>query len=417
MRILALSLGVPFPPIGGGLTRTYHLLEALSRHHEVVLAAFEYGDAHDLPPFPIEIERAAWRWSQPYLDMTGDDPAARARAYNYLTFEIDAPWFVSALDPSAMDELLGRVLESRFDLILLEGAPLARFLPRLPPDVPRVLDLFDVHSLMTQRDVEACAPADRAALSREAKRTLAWERVAAENTNHCLTVSKEEAAVATELLHATSVHVVPNGVDTEFFSPGAGHPQKGTLLFTGRMNYEPNADAAIYAAEKILPIVRQQVPDATLHIVGASPTPQVSALASDAVVVYGRVEDVRPHHQNAEVVIVPVRKGGGTRLKVLEAAAAGKAIVSTTLGIEGLSFRPGRDLLVADSPDDLAAAVVSLLGDPGRRAELGAHARTVACRYDWQEIGANFRKLIERFERDGRKQMSSSDSRSTFDLH
>ncbi|MGE0702982.1 MAG: glycosyltransferase [Vicinamibacterales bacterium] len=304
--------------------------------------------------------------------------------------------------PVGDDELLVRVLRNRFDLILLEGAPLARFLGRLPSHVPRVLDLFDVHSLMTQRDVEVGAPADREALSREAKRTLAWERHAAENTSHCLTVSNEEAAVARELLHAASVHVVPNGVDTEFFAPRGGHSQKSALLFTGRMNYEPNADAAVYAAEKILPVVRQQVPGATLHVVGANPTPKVSALASDAVAVYGRVEDVRPHHQNAEVVIVPVRKGGGTRLKVLEAAAAGKAIVSTTLGVEGLAFRPGRDVLVADTPESLAAAVVSLLGDPGRRAELGAHARTVACRYDWKGIGVDFRKLIERFIRDAR---------------
>jgi len=399
VRILALSLGVPFPPIGGGLTRSYHLLEALARHHEVTLTAFEYGEAYDPPPFPIEIERAPWRWTQPYLDMSSDDPALRARAYNHLTFETDDPWFVSALDPSRMDELLHRILEDRFDLILLEGAPLARFVGRLPADVPRVLDLFDVHSLMTQRDVEVGSVADREALTREAQRTLAWERHAARHTNHCLTVSHEEAAVARELLHSPSVHVVPNGVDIDFFSPRGGHPQKGALLFTGRMNYEPNVDAAVYAAETILPIVRQQVADATLHIVGAHPTAQVAALSSNAVVVYGRVDDVRPHHQNAEVVIVPVRKGGGTRLKVLEAAAAGKAIVSTTLGVEGLAFRPGRDVLVADSAEDIAAAVVGLLNDPGRRAELGAHARSVACRYDWNEIGQAFRKLIERFGR------------------
>jgi glycosyltransferase involved in cell wall biosynthesis len=111
--------------------------------------------------------------------------------------------------------------------------------------------------------------------------------------------------------------------------------------------------------------------------------------------VYGRVEDVRPHHENAEVVLVPVRGGGGTRLKVLEAAAEGKAIVSTTLGIEGLAFCPGRDLLVADTPAEFASAVVRLLESPTDRAVLGAHARAVACQYDWGDIGARFREVVE----------------------
>ena len=396
MRILALGLGVPFPPIGGGLTRTYHLLRSLASHHEVVLAAFTYGEPHDSPAYPLQLETVPWQWSETYRDMTGADADAARRAFDRLTYQEDDPWFASVMEPTAMEELLARILRSRVDLVLVEGTPLARFLPAIPREIPRVLDLFDVHSLMARRSLERSADQDRGARAREAERTLAFERRAAQTSDACLTVSPEDAAAARTLLGAAWVHVVPNGVDTSYFTPVPDpRPEAGALLFTGRMSYEPNADAACYFAREVLPLVRHEVPHARFHVVGAGPPPGVAALASEAIVIHGRVDDVRPYQWNAEVVVVPVREGGGTRLKVLEAAASGQAIVSTTLGVEGLPFRAGRDLLVADSAPDFAAAVVALLRAPGRRAELGARARAVACTYDWDPIGESFRRILE----------------------
>jgi glycosyltransferase involved in cell wall biosynthesis len=295
-----------------------------------------------------------------------------------------------------MQEVLARILRSRVDLVLLEGTPLARFLPAIPRELPRVLDLFDVHSVMARRSLEQSTHEDREARAREAARTLTFERRAAQTCDVCLTASAEEAAAARTLLGAAHVHVVPNGVDTSYFTPSpATRPEAGALLFTGRMSYEPNADAACYFAHEVLPLVQREVAHARFHVVGAGPPPRVSALASAAVVIHGRVDDVRRYQWSSEVVVVPVRDGGGTRLKVLEAAACGQAIVSTTLGVEGLPFRAGRDLLVADSAADFAAAVVALLRAPGRRAELGGRARAVACTCDWAPIGESFRRILE----------------------
>ena len=215
-----------------------------------------------------------------------------------------------------------------------------------------------------------------------------------------MAVSAEEAAAARSLLGATQVHMVPNGVDTSYFAPASGRRDPGKVLFTGRMSYSPNAEAAVQFAKRVLPLVLREVPHARFHVVGDAPSVEVEALG-ETVAIHGRVGDIRMHQRTAEVVVVPVRSGGGTRLKLLEAAACGNAVVTTPLGVEGLTFEPGRDLLVAETDVDFAAAVVDLLRDPDRRAALGVRARAAACRYEWKGIGEAFLQVIEAIARHG----------------
>jgi polysaccharide biosynthesis protein PslH len=395
VRILVLSLGVPFPPAGGGLTRTFHLLKALASHHQVTLAAFTYGQPHDQAPYPLELHTVPWQWSADYQRMTGADPDDARRAAQQLTYEAAEPWFASVMDPAPMQSLLEGVLRAHQDLVVFEGTPMARFLTAMPRDVPRVLDLFDVHTAIARQAAAQSSSADRAALAHEAQRTLAFERNAARQCDACLAVSDLDAAAARSLLDGRSVFVVPNGVDTSYFVPSASVPEPGALLFTGRMNYEPNVDAVSYFVEEILPLVRREIDGATLHIAGAAPAPQVNALASDAVIVHGQVNDIREHQHRAQLVVVPMRAGGGTRLKVLEAAASGKAMVSTSLGVQGLPFHAGEDVMIADTPGDFAATVVALLRDPRRRQRLGTAARETALRFEWTAIGESFRRIVE----------------------
>jgi glycosyltransferase involved in cell wall biosynthesis len=191
------------------------------------------------------------------------------------------------------------------------------------------------------------------------------------------------------------VEVVSNGVDTMFFTPGPKQASGCNLLFTGTMVYWPNIKAVEYFTEAILPSIRRAVPEAILHIVGASPTEEVTNLAGDGVVVHGAVADMRPYFHEAAVVVAPLRHGGGTRLKILEAAASGKAIVSTPLGAEGLDFRHDQDLVIAETAEDFADAVIGLLRDEARRRRLERNAREASLPYDWQRIGTHFRCLIE----------------------
>jgi glycosyltransferase involved in cell wall biosynthesis len=191
------------------------------------------------------------------------------------------------------------------------------------------------------------------------------------------------------------VRVVPNGVDTAWFTPGGKPSGCGRILFTGQMSYAPNVEAVCYFASEILPEIRRAIADVRLDIVGNKPAPEVQALANGAIVVHGFVPDTRPFYRAADVVIVPLVHGGGTRVKILEAAASGKAIVTTSLGVEGLAFEDGRDLIVCDEPHPFAKAVISLLNDESERERLGLQARENALAYDWGRIQASFRSIIE----------------------
>jgi glycosyltransferase involved in cell wall biosynthesis len=195
--------------------------------------------------------------------------------------------------------------------------------------------------------------------------------------------------------------VVPNGVDTEQFQPGpeaAGPPH---LVFTGAMGWQPNAEAMIYFCREILPAVRAHFPDVQLSIVGLQPPAEVVALGQQPNIhVTGFVPDVRPYIAEATVYIAPLKLGSGTRLKILEAMAMGKAVISTTIGAEGLEVTDGRHLLIADSAADFASRICELLADPGRRQALGQAGRALveAC-YDWRAVAASldgvYRQVVQ----------------------
>jgi glycosyltransferase involved in cell wall biosynthesis len=178
----------------------------------------------------------------------------------------------------------------------------------------------------------------------------------------------------------------------------ASGPGERDLVFTAKMDFRPNVDAVLWFAREVLPLIRQGAPQTRFWVVGKDPHPRLAPLASDpAVVLTGWVEDVRPYIAGAAVYVIPLRIGGGTRLKVLEAMAMGKAIVSTALGCEGFELVPDQELVIADSPADFAAAVLALLHDPDRREQLGRAGRRFAgSRYDWQIIVPQLEQVYER---------------------
>jgi glycosyltransferase involved in cell wall biosynthesis len=194
------------------------------------------------------------------------------------------------------------------------------------------------------------------------------------------------------------VHVVQTGVDTAFFTPPSETPSATHMVFTGSMDWLPNEDGMTYFCREILPKIRQAEPSATLSIIGRAPTPAVRKLAEiPGVEVTGRVDDVRPHIARGSVYIVPLRIGGGTRLKIFEAMSMGKAVVSTTIGAEGLPVTSGRDIDIADEPSRFAHAVVHLMRDTEtRRAMETAARRLVVERYDWGAVAKDFEEALLR---------------------
>jgi glycosyltransferase involved in cell wall biosynthesis len=191
--------------------------------------------------------------------------------------------------------------------------------------------------------------------------------------------------------------VIPTGVDVDYFQPMLVEELANSLVFTGSMDWLPNEDAILYFVDAILPLIKQQLPAVSLEVVGRSPSRKLQALAETekSVRLTGWVEDIRPFVARGAACIVPLRIGGGTRLKIFEAMAMKKAVISTSVGAEGLPVSSGENILLADTPNDFADSVVSLLRDPSRRQRLGTAARTlVQENYSWPRVAETFARTL-----------------------
>jgi glycosyltransferase involved in cell wall biosynthesis len=205
-----------------------------------------------------------------------------------------------------------------------------------------------------------------------------------------LTVSDADADALQRLVPGLDPSVVPNGIDTRVYHPKAveTQPRENSLVFTGTMDFRPNVDAILWFVKEVLPLIQVEIPDVHVNVVGQRPHQRLDPLRENpSVTLTGFVEDVRPYIANAALYVAPLRMGGGTRLKLLEAMAMGKAVVATRLGAEGYPVTDGRELVLADTATDFAERVISLLQSPKRRAALGRTARAfVERRYDWRAI-------------------------------
>jgi len=396
MRILVLNSDIPFPPITGAQSRTFHLLRRLSAEHDVTLLGFSWDsqDASVICSLPVEVIRVPWAPSEPYRNMHEGNASESLEAYRYLACESAEPWFVSYYNSAVLENLLSELMSRWFDLILIEHSFMARFLPFLRPDVPKVLDMHNVHTLMAWRRAQEKSGSEKHDMLKEFERTRSFERMVCSACQLCLCCSEQDAETARHFLNIEHLRVIPNGVDTAMMTPAKASATPGYLLFTGMMNYEPNVQAVRYFVGEILPLIQAEAPNVTFHIAGANPSPEVKALATESVYIHGSVPDMRSYFRRASVVVVPLLHGGGTRLKILDAAACGKPIVSTSVGAEGLNFVDSRDLLLADSAPRFAQTVVRLLSNPDHQAELSRSARRAAEAYDWSKIASEFCRVI-----------------------
>jgi glycosyltransferase involved in cell wall biosynthesis len=263
---------------------------------------------------------------------------------------------------------------------------------------PIALDLHNIYSLLIRR--EATAPSRawpaRQFLSREAALLERIEGRAVRHADAIFTVSEQEQAHFARI-RGSAVHLVPNGVDCAKYAqlPTGRASAPPAILFIGTMSWPANVQAVRFLANVVLPDVQQRIPDATLTIVGRDPGPDVMRLAREPhVTVAGNVPDILPHLRHARMLAVPLESGGGTRLKILEAFAAGLPVVSTAIGSEGLGVADGRELTIAEPPG-FAAAVSALLLNPAAADAQAGRARTLARdRYDWGIIGRTVRAAI-----------------------
>jgi len=388
VRLIWIKVGGLWPVNTGGRIRSFHMLRELTRRHEVTLLT-THGPAED----PRALEAALPRCevvSVPWaLAKRGSARFALALARSWLsTLPVDLyKWRVPALGR----EIERRLASGAVDLVVADFLLAAPHVRRAAP--PMVLFAHNVEHVIWQRlrDVER-QPWRRALLALESRKMRRYEARACARARLTIAVSDADRRLLAAAAPGARVRAVPTGVDVDYFSPDGIAEVPGRLVFTGSMDWYPNEDGIVHFIDAVLPRIRRSVPAASLTVVGRNPSDRLrSAAAAAGVQVTGLVDDVRPHMAEAAVYVVPLRIGGGTRLKIFEALSMAKAVVSTAVGAEGLPLAPGRHFLQADDPAAFAEAVTSLLRNPARRHAIGVAGRgLVEARYSWSKVVDEF---------------------------
>jgi sugar transferase (PEP-CTERM/EpsH1 system associated) len=376
MRLLFLTPHVPFPPNRGGEILVDNLIRRLAPRHEIALVTF-YDRREELAHRQV-LERYCV-----HVDMV---PRPTKFAPSVLLRTLGGAAYSTSRHMSrAYRATLHTLLRAfRPDIVQVETFVMAQYMANVIAP-PTILHMHDVAWSMWNQ-MSAVAPGYlRPFVRAETRRIHSAEMSAIAQANACVTVSEDDAELlAAEALPRPSIPIVP-GVDCDRLAPVPRPTTGRNLLFVGSMNYLPNVDAAVFFVRDVLPLVRAKLPDVTLTIVGLRPPAIVQRLSDKpGIVVTGTVEDVRPYYASAAVAVVPLRMAGGVRMKILEALAFGMPIVSTSIGAQGLGLRNGHELLIADNPADLAAAIVRLISDPSLRSQLASTARAAAeQRFSW----------------------------------
>jgi glycosyltransferase involved in cell wall biosynthesis len=316
-----------------------------------------------------------------------------------LNLASDLPYAIKKYESAEMrTEIEKRV--GKFDVLICDFLAPAVNVPR-ELDCATVLFQHNVEAMIWKRHYEVQTnAAKKKYLLRQWRKMVEFETATCPRFDCVVAVSREDREQMEREYGVRNVYDVPTGVDTAFFRPG-NTQKRGphNLVFTGSMDWLPNEDAIRYFTEQIMPRLKQSVPDVTLTVVGRDPYPGLVELSKrdPSVIVTGRVEDVRPYMDQAAVYIVPLRIGGGTRLKIYEAMAMEKPIVSTSIGAEGLPVVNGTEILLADTPESFADSVVKLLNDPDLANDIGQRAATrVRKEFGWDTVAEHFAAICER---------------------
>ena len=395
MTIVYVASVFPYPPTSGHRIRNYNLLKRLGEKHHLHLRLL-------VSEAPIEEE------------LVGLAPFVKSLRY-YVQPEVGAfsqPmkgffYWLKGIPPdlrfshnhALMHDLHQFLAENEVDLLQIEDPAMALYANAVPKEqsVKKVLTFHDINFKKFERIASMEPSLKRKIRLRFHSRMMRkWEPKFSGKFDLCVTMSDVDKALLLDANPGLNVHTIPNGVDTHEFDllPENTNHLMYHILFVGNMDYRPNIDAVTFFAKKVMPWLDETLPNYMFWIVGINPREEVLALKSTKVQVTGRVPDVRPYYENAHVVIVPLFAGGGTRLKILEAMALGRPVVSTTIGAEGLDLIPGQHLLIADSAQDFRKSIEMLIKDQSLREGIISSGRDcVVASYDWDAITQKLEKL------------------------
>ncbi|MCC6316293.1 MAG: glycosyltransferase [Gemmatimonadaceae bacterium] len=397
MRILWLKTELLHPIDKGGKIRTYAMMRELRALHHITYLTLDDGSA------ATDAAEKALEYCHEVIRVPFTQPAKGSPGF-YLDLARNLastqPYAVAKYRSPAMEEAIRNAVRTGdYDVVVCDF-----LFPSLnvPDDlgVPTLLFQHNVEATIWERHTAvATSWLKRWYLGLQWRRMTAWERRECQRFSHVVAVSDADRDAMRAAYGTSHVSSVPTGVDTDYFRPAQREPQRPKeIVFTGSMDWMPNEDGIGWFCDEVLPLIRARVPDATLAIVGRNPTGRVRELASRhaGVTVTGTVPDVRPWLERAGVLVVPLRVGGGTRLKIYEGMAMERATVSTTIGAEGLPVAHGEEILIADEATGFADAVVRTLTDADFAHQLGMRAaRRVRRDFSWASVAAQFTVACE----------------------
>ena len=392
---------VPYPPNTGALQRNYNLLRQVALRHDVYLVTLTQKA---LIPNEQALADAIKKVS-PYCKRIKvfPIPSDAHAVFYYLLLGCNllsrkpysAQWFFSR----AMKKEIKKILHDvPIDLIHVDTVDLAGYVTDIT-SIPKVLNHHNIESeLLFRRASHAKNVFMKWYLQMQTRKVRRFEKQMIPRFDKNIAVSSIDQAGISAMAMGKNAELVPNGTDTGYFSPSQS-AQDCELIFAGGLNWLPNADAMIHFCTSIFPLIQKEAPEVIMNIIGTNPSAELKELSNKnkAIKVLGFVPDIRDHMARASVHVVPLRIGGGTRLKILDALAMGKAIVSTSIGAEGLDLTDGVDIMLADNDELFAKKVVLLLKNPELRKKMGEKGReTVEKKYSWTVIGP---KLLEVYSR------------------
>lgn len=400
MNILFLSQIVPYPPHGGVLQRGYNLIREMSRYNSVDLLAFVHPEVlnsshainaakEELKKYCVEVD---------FFDLWVKKSILNKYCGLLISLFSTLPFSVHAYSSKDFRRKIFEWTEEKaFDIVHYDTISLCQF-DLGAKQIPKILTHHNIESkLMARRSRFEKRPLVRSYFIKQTEKLKKYEAKESGKHDVNIVMSDTDGEELKKINPEVNLAVVPNGVDTEYFVPGTatGEP---SLIYTGGMNMFANKDAVLYFLKDIWPSIKAKEPMVKFYAIGQDPPAELMEIGKSdhQVIITGYVDDVRPYVADSSVYVVPLRVGGGTRLKVLDAMAMGKAIVSTSIGCEGLKVSDGKNIVISDKPDDFAEKTVTLLKNQDKRTSLGRAARELAISmYSWQKIGRLLQDVYE----------------------
>jgi polysaccharide biosynthesis protein PslH len=393
MKILVISPNLPYPTDTGGSIRIFNLIKNLSRENEIDLLSYDYGSTNEEWIKEIKI-----LCTHVHLIAKQRQSALRQVVDVTMRFLRNEPYSLKYAESKGMKKAIKDLTTSnRYDVVQIEHSYAAGMYRHIHKwqNTRTVLSLHNIASQQYHRIYQhEKSIFKRVKLAMDWLPMRSWEPATAMKFDKVVVVSDSDRETLKQKATGANIYVIPNGIDTASQQPIPMMENRKNVLIVGTLDYEPNVDAILYFNESIFPLLLDKASDATLTIVGRNPGPEIESLADDrSIRIAANVPDVRRYYQEAAVSAVPLRSGGGTRIKILESMALGVPVVSTSIGCEGLEAIDGDHILIADRPADFAQKIYDVISDINLAKRIAENARRlIENKYDWNMIAQQLNK-------------------------